>query len=107
MNAIFLPRQARDKHRESARKRLLSTVVFFFSQVAQTTPVLTIKSVGGASEYLAKLFESRQVRKQNLDLFSDAMRFYFMLQSNFCPDRLGRNIGKSTQKRGLRFLGRS
>eukprot|EP01047_Picozoa_sp_COSAG01_P131139 COSAG01_NODE_60828_length_292_cov_1.336788_1_plen_91_part_01 len=32
------------------------------SFVSKGTPVITLKSVGGASEYLANLFEQRQVR---------------------------------------------
>eukprot|EP01043_Picozoa_sp_COSAG02_P051481 COSAG02_NODE_5422_length_4345_cov_3.380593_4_plen_702_part_00 len=35
------------------------------SYVAQSTPVVTIKSVGGASEFLAQLFETRQVGGPN------------------------------------------
>jgi hypothetical protein len=80
-----LPRQARDKH---ARKEAFQTTKHNLGRFRRRRGCEGQGQAGKKTRLLASI---------------DQCHFMVKMPS-FCQDRLGTNIGKSTQKRGLRFV---
>jgi hypothetical protein len=107
INPIFLPRQARDKHRQSTQKRLS------FSQVSLPSAWMGVQnhqaeeaannSGKEGSSGGKELSESKpHGTGKRMRIFRDAI-LYCTANDRFYQDRLGTNIGK-TQKERCVFL---